>query len=36
MTYADIATYSALALLSGFVLGAAWGGVTAFVRALLN
>jgi len=36
MTVADIALYTALALGGGFVTGAAWGGVMAFVRALLD
>lgn len=36
MTPGDVALYSALALLGGMVVGLAWGGVLAFVRALLN
>lgn len=36
MSYDDIATYTALALCAGFLIGAAWGGATGFVRALLN
>jgi len=36
MTYADMALYTVTALLSGVVVGAAWGGITAFIRALLD
>lgn len=36
MTVADVATYSVLALVCGIVLGAAWGSVLRFMRALLN
>lgn len=36
MEFSDIAQYTALALCAGFLIGAAWGGATGFVRALLN
>lgn len=36
MTYGDIALYASVALALGMVGGIAWGGVSAFVRALLH
>jgi len=36
MTFADMALYTVIALGSGVACGAAWGGITAFVRALLE
>jgi len=36
VTYDDIARYTALAFCAGFLIGAAWGGLTGFLRALLH